>query len=71
VSVLESMGSGHNRELTRKQKLHPAAAASMRLQNAILERQNAEIFDHGCQQAEAPPSGNLHLKSFLPRARII
>ena len=43
MSVLESMGSGHNRELTRKQKLHPAAAASMRLQNAILERQNAEF----------------------------
>jgi hypothetical protein len=53
VSVLESMGSGHNRELTRERKLHPATVASMRLQNAILGPQSAEFNDHCCQQAES------------------
>ena len=53
MSVLEPMGSGHNRELTRERKLHPATVASMRLQNAILGRQSTEFNDHCCQQANA------------------
>lgn len=53
MSVLESMGSDHNRELTHERKLHPATVASMRVQNAILVRQSAEFNDNCCQQANA------------------
>jgi hypothetical protein len=53
VSVVESTGSGHNRELTRERKLHPATVASMRLQNAIFGAQSAECNDHFCQQPKS------------------
>ena len=51
MSVLE--GSGHNRELTRECKLHPATVASRQLQNAILGPQSAEFNDYCCYQANA------------------
>ena len=53
MSVLESMGSSHNREVTRERKLRPATVASMRLQNAILGPQSAELMTTFANRAVA------------------